>query len=91
MLFVQEWKFDVDTRALIDNILIDYAGPFDSLSQCNVDTRCFADFNPPVFRELIQNADDAKAKEIEICFETEDKNERGDDYPGTRVRLPASY
>lgn len=75
----------------MDNILTDYAGRFDSLSQCNVDTRRFADFKPPVFRELIQNSDDQEAKEIEICFETEDKNECGDDPSGPRVRLPASY
>lgn len=52
----------------------------------NVAGRRSANFTSSVFRELIQNADDANAKEVQIHFETENNDELKD--AGVNVRWP---
>jgi hypothetical protein len=75
---------EVNQRALIDKVLARYSGKFTGkprlprvpwvalLDMASVNT---------VFRELLQNSDDAEARSVEIRFETEAylSREKGDD------------
>lgn len=62
----------MNQRALIDKVLARYSGEFTgafslSLSLANVTEELYE----TVFRELLQNSDDASSKAVEIHFDTE--------------------
>ena len=61
----------VDTRGLIDKVLARYSGDFTGRqkSRLSIPFLIYL-FNLPVFRELLQNSDDAECGNAEIHFET---------------------
>ena len=67
----EEARVEVNQRALIDKVLARYSGEF----TCEgllfiIDLLLFTVFILSVFRELLQNADDAGSSTVEIHFET---------------------
>ena len=77
---------EVNQRALIDKVLARYSGEFTG-TQTTVVVRVgnHISYIPLVFRELLQNSDDAASRAVEIRFETKEYLNRmktGKDAPG---------
>jgi hypothetical protein len=64
---------EVNQRALIDKVLARYSGEFTGkfAISCSALLRSSDRLHNKVFRELLQNSDDAASKAVEIHFETQ--------------------
>lgn len=61
---------EVNQRALIDKVLARYSGEFTGAHSCLIMIFTVS-YYLSVFRELLQNSDDARARRVEIHFQTE--------------------
>ena len=71
----------MNQRAWIDKVLARYSGEFTGWLTSPPVLRHLIKLEPIVFRELLQNSDDAASKAVEIRFETKaylDRVEAGD-------------
>ena len=67
---------EVNQRALIDKVLARYSGEFTGAFRAVPHQKRQPEHQRVVFRELLQNSDDASSKAVEIRFETRDYIER---------------
>jgi hypothetical protein len=61
---------EVNQRALIDKVLARYSGEFTGVYRSTPHRGRWPQHQYVVFRELLQNSDDASSKAVEIRFET---------------------